>query len=344
MRYVNKVKNSCFETYATLKNLDKIDKTEFKAHSLGGGSPQGLIDDINHYKKQGATSFAIQDTEFGRTLQSIQKGFGYMAGLDDLYCRLWTGEYYLESFSRRSNNKDKSEPRELTEGTYFSIFGTMQKLKNYITSENLSFKGTMRRMSIFAIDGKDVLDYYRPPLGRNIESLDGKLQNLGVRLGENMFELEKEKRPILIEYDDETKNYLNKYDEKLTRLAKQNDEDPYYLYQQGLFEQTCKFGMHIVISNDNRELVLEDVLKAQKQAEQATEKVRVILEEELIPHKQKQRRKNIERMIMFVRKHNPTKRELQQRMGSIGVVGQEYRDFLELGFIKLEGHKYVVNE
>lgn len=315
LKCVKKVTNTAFEVYNSETNNAEYEK---KSNMLEGGSVEGLTDDVNYFKEKGVNSFCLCSSEFGRILTGIKRDKSYMTGMDSLLCKLYSGEPFYQSFSKRRTGEYK--PRYLAPGTYFNIFGTMQKPKYYFDNK-MSQTGLVRRLSLFSVEGHEVLDNYRAPLGRDTDILYKKLKYLGEKIGSKMLELEEQLQDdslISITYNDEVKNKFNEYDEQVTRMAKINDENAYYLYKQGQFDQMLKFSMLRAISDNRKELTLEDFNLAKTHVEIATRDLQNILEGTMIPKEQKQYEDNLKRLSHYM-KQGLRKREIQQRMISYGV-------------------------
>jgi len=282
LKIFNQVLQAAFLTYHELKDDIQKGIEELKAHQLEGGSPQGLVDEINYYKeKHKIKSYAITSSEFGKLFKSIAEGKSYKEGTDALYCKLWSGEPYTESFSRRG--KEDAEPRYLPPNQYFNLLGMMQKIGKYLTNEDVAETGLARRFSIWNVEGIELVDNHKPLLGRNEDEMFGQLFELGEELGKRMVDAEKkldENNGMLISIGvtDDAKEKINELERTLGLKAKENDEDPYSLFIQGQVDQVLKYCMNRALSRNSTTINLEDLRIALAHAKIATKPLKPIFD------------------------------------------------------------------
>jgi hypothetical protein len=128
------------ETYKAVTGDGKCDSI------IMNGSVEGIADAISTYKMP---SYHGIYSEFGATLAEM-RGKEWQAGVISLLSNLYSGEYWKENLSGRT----KSSPvREVPSGTYFTLFGGMQKPKenNYLDKRTIR-QGFVRRLML--IDSK----------------------------------------------------------------------------------------------------------------------------------------------------------------------------------------------
>ena len=331
LKVFNHVLQSAFITYyETLGEIKKIGM-ELKAHQLEGGSPQGLVDDINYYKKEKKiNSFAVTSSEFGKLFKSIAGGKNYKEGTDALYCKLWSGESYTESFSRRGN--PNAEPRYLEPNQYFNLLGMMQKIDKYLTSEDVAETGLARRLSIWNVEGTELIDNHKPLLGRDEEEMFRQLEQLGDDLGKMMviaakkFE-ENKGRLLSINVSDDAKEQINKIDHQLGLKAKENDEDPYSLFIQGQVDQVLKYCLNRALSRNSSTVDLDDLRIAFVHAKIATKPLKPIFDALGSKSKMKDPEHIKNKIIEYFNK-GFTKTTVQQSMSSY-CKGKEFNIFIQ---------------
>ncbi|MFA5102487.1 MAG: hypothetical protein WC525_04990 [Candidatus Thermoplasmatota archaeon] len=325
--YVDIVKNSCFDQFhnAGLSPENRAKKNlEITAHSLDGGSPQGLIDDINQFRDGTNGSVAIQSEEFGKRLEGILNNEGYMSRMDSILCKAYNGQFDYESFSNRQGGA-----RILHPGYYFNIFGGLQKIGKYITNTHFSDIGLGRRFNIRAVDGFYLRDntIKQPLLGRKVSDLIVSLNKIGGEIGERMKQVDKEfndnnKKLIVLTYTDEVRDYVNRLDAELDKMAKENDTNPYYLFKQGEADQILKHAMNRCISYKRTEIIMDDIKEAERLTGCGMEDLKEILESTLLPEMEKKRKQNLSAMVRYF-KQGKTRREVQQSMYAYGVTNKK---------------------
>jgi hypothetical protein len=278
VKYVNVVLFKALKRFCELCGKDKLN--EIKAHLLEGGSPEGLVDDIEALKNEGCECFLLNSSEFGRILQGIKKT-NYMAGFQQLLIKLWSGESDYQSFSKRSDVPS----RYLSPGTYFGIFGVMQKAKHYL-DENMSKTGLIRRLLILVIEGEDLKDW-KPPLIREADRCVKELEALGIEIGGKMYEhyqiYEESKQLIQLDYSDEVQKKINKIAEVHEKLARDDDDNPYYLFLVTRWEYYLKVASCYALDNDSLTIEMEHLEKAIKFVDKASKAIRETLQGCLIP-------------------------------------------------------------
>lgn len=316
LKLTNIVKRSAFKTYTTLLNKNQEDKEGFKneirAHMLECGSEGGLIDDINYFHNQGINSFCLSSPEFGKVLKGI-KDIGYMSGFDNALCRLWGGESYYQSFSHR---KDGYKPRFLPSGIYFNLFSTTQKLKHYL-HENMAVTGLVRRLLFSSIEGED-LKKYKPPLGRDTEQMEMDLAALGVIIGRLMYSCHKTDKLTILPLNPDAMQIINDGAEKWEKKAREDDENPYFLYQVSRWEHILKVSACDALSTLKIKIEIENVNKAIQFVDNATKDVMEILERLNISKYEKKDYDNKQKILKLIRK-GADRTKIQQRMSPYGV-------------------------
>lgn len=314
MSFTNIVKETAITKYVELKG-GKLDCKHFiSAASLESGTPQGLIDDIIAYKESGAFSFLLTSPEFGNAILKTNK-INYRLGFESLLCKLWSGESHTDSLSRRGENKI---PRYLPRGTYFGIYAGMQKAEHYL-DRSMSNSGLLRRLLIASVKGED-LNEWLPPLGGDYSMIYEKLTKLGENIGEKMFSLSGMKN---IELDSSAEEYLNRETFFLEKKARNDDENPYYLYKQTHWEHLLKIAANDAISRGQEEITMLNINRAVPFVDEATKNIRGVLENLLVPELQSERQKNLDRFLKLVRK-GMKKRQIQQQLSGYGVRGSEF--------------------
>jgi hypothetical protein len=300
---------------------------ELKAHMLEGGSPEGLVDDIEALKNEWCESFLLNSTEFGRILEGI-KQTNYMAGFQQLLIKLWSGESDYQSFSKKGD----SPSRYLSPGTYFSIFGVMQKAKHYL-DEKMSKTGLIRRLLILVVDGEDLKDW-KPPLIRDADRCIKELEALGIEIGEKMYEhyhiYEERKQFIQLDYSDEVQKKINKIAEEQEKLAREDDDNPYYLFLVTRWEYYLKVASCYALDNDSLIIENDHLEKAIKFVDKATKAVRETLQGCLVPiyiRRREELYKKIERVVK--KKKKILRRKMQQYLSSYGVRKKEFQTLMD---------------
>jgi len=316
--------------YKELKNDKKLN-FEIRAHMLEGGSPQGLVDDINYFRECSIESFAVRSTEFGKLFKKIYTGDSYVSGMDALLCKLWSGESYYESFSHRG--KEKPEPRYLPSNQYFNLFGTMQKIEKYLTDKKVAETGLARRLSIWNVEGEELIDKHKPLLGRDEEGMYHKLEELGEELGIAMYQthqkVEENNGELLeLKFTSESASKFNELDRILDIKAKNNDDDPYSLYIQGQVDQALKFAMNRAISRNLTIIELEDFKVALSHAKISAKPLKPLFDMMKLPEKMKSEANLLNKMEGYFKK-GKTRSEVQQRMSSYDVRKDKFHDYIE---------------
>lgn len=249
---MQKVANAAYRTYHKKIDNEKTNiDNEIKSNMLDGGSPQGLIDDINGYKENKINCHSVLSTEFGKRLSAIISGYSYMRGMDALLCKLYTGEADYESFSAK-----QGESRYLEEGAYFNLFGTLQEIGQYITDDNFFKIGLARRTSIFYHSKQSLLKRERKPLfGRDVSSMYEELEDIGERIGVRMHKL---KANHYVTTPKNIQEFLSELDIKVTNQMLENDSK-FSEYKQGRVDQIIKFSMNKAISANRKQITMDDV-------------------------------------------------------------------------------------
>jgi hypothetical protein len=338
---IKQTTDAAFNTYhELLKSPNALE--EQKAHMLDGGSPQGLIDDINNFREKGISSYAITSTEFGKRFEKIISDSSYMKGMDSLLCKLYSGESDYESFSERGA---KGGPRFLPPDQYFNLIGTMQKLEKYVTEKSFAETGLARRMSVFSLSGKDLPDKnYKPLLGRNVEVLYNDLEVLGREIGNMMFkyhqQVEEKGECLVITYSDIIRDEINRLDKEYTDKAKKLEDNPYYLYLQGRSDQIIKFAMNRAIAHDSLNIGNEELEHAKRHVNCGTKDIRSVLENLVIPEKLRNKEKQIEKLFTFIVQKKPHNMILRYFTKMYGV---HAKDLAELYTILVEDGRIELN-
>lgn len=329
LHYIKKVMHSAFMKLGDKTNDFELYKDEIKAHLLEGGSPQGLADEIIRLRIKGLNSFCLSSTEFGRILSAIKGQVGYMGGFDNLLVKLWSGEPMYESFSSRGDNK----PRYLESGTYFNICSTTQKIKYYLDNK-MAQTGFTRRLLIAGINASDIKDY-KPPLGFDTESMEKQLEELGYKIGDRMHMLQnkqqtikKESRLIDLPIEQEAINEINRYAEPWAEKVKEDDENPYYLYQQTRWEYVLKISANRTLMEFRPEVTINDVKRAIPFVDNATKDIRQILEKTSIPPKMIDKENHMDKICNYFKK-GLTIKQVQQYMCGYGVHKDLYKYYLK---------------
>jgi hypothetical protein len=294
---------------------------------LEGGSPEGLVDDIELLKNEGCDCFLLNSPEFGRILEGIKKT-SYMAMFQPLLIKLWSGESDYQSFSKRSD----APSRYLSPGTYFSIFGVMQKAKHYL-DENMSKTGLIRRLLIIVVKGEDLKEW-KPPLIRTTDKCFKDLEALGQEIGEKIYEYyqksEKKKELIQLSYSTEVQEKINQIAKEHELLARDDDDNPYYLFLVTRWEYYLKVASCYALDSDSLTIEIEHLEKAIPFVDEATKTVRETLQDCLIPLYIRRREnliKKIERVVN--KKKKILKREMQQYLGPYGVRKNEFQALID---------------
>jgi len=322
------VLDGAFANYYKILDKDKLLSFEIEAHMLEGGSPQGLIDDINYFRNKGIDSFAIRSTEFGRLFKSIYQGANYMSGMDELLCKLWSGESKYESFSKRGKNKH--EPRFLPPNQYFNLLGTMQKAEKYLDDKKVAETGLARRLSIWNIEGEELLNKHKPWLGRNENKMYKSLDKLGKEIGECMYKtnMKLDNSDFLyLHFTDKAKDKFNELDRMLDMRAKKNDDDPYSLFLQGQIDQALKFAMNRAISRGSHIIDKNDFEISLKHAKMSAQPLKPLFERLKVPKKMRDRENLLNKMEKYFKK-GLSRSKVQQRMSGYGVHATEFNNYL----------------
>jgi len=338
VKYVNIVLFTALKRFCELCGKDKLN--EIKAHMLEGGSPEGLVDDIEALKNESCECFLLNSSEFGRILDGIKKT-NYMAGFQQLLIKLWSGESDYQSFSKRSD----APSRYLSPGTYFGIFGVMQKAKHYI-DENMSKTGLIRRLLILIVEGEDLKDW-KPPLIRDADRCKKELEALGIEIGEKMYEhyknYEERDQLIQLDYSDEVQKEINKMAEEHEKLARDDDDNPYYLFLVTRWEYYLKVASCYALDDDSLTIEIEHLKKAIKFVDRASKAIRETLQGCLVPINIRRREdmyKKVERIVK--KKKKILRRKMQQYLSSYGVRKKEFQTLMD-GCIEEKIIKYEHN-
>ncbi len=318
-----------FSIYYKELKKDELLGYEIKAHMLEGGSPQGLIDDINYFWDTGIVSYAIRSSEFGRLFKLIYQGTNYMNGMDGLLCKLWSGESYYESFSSRGK---KHKPRYLPPNRYFNLLGTMQKAEKYLDDKKVAETGLARRLSIWDVSGEELLDKYKPLLGRDEEKMYIKLGELGQELGKRMFDTRNrlgDNDFLYLDFTDGAKEKFNDLDRTLDRKAKENDDDPYYLFIQGQIDQTLKFAMNRAISRGSDVINEEDFDVSLSHAKISAIPLKPLFNKLKVPKIMRDKEHLLSKMEDYF-KRGLSRSKVQQRMIGYGVHAFEFNEYLSV--------------
>ena len=341
LKHVSTVRFKAFETYRKGTNDAE---NEIKSHILESGSPEGLIDDINSLKNEFMECFCLSSSEFGTSiLKPIINKSGYMAHMDALLCKLWSGEYVYQSFSNKGKKNKKSNTRYLEAGTYFNIFSTMQKAKQYL-DEGLSKTGLARRLLIVSVEGTDLTEY-KPPLGYDTDEMTKELEKLGIRIGNEMIKMDKkQKNPgyIPIPYNEDVEKIINTYSKDWEIRARDNDEDPYMLYQQSRWEHVLKIACCNASSTVKSVITKKHVESAIKFVDNSTKNMEYILNQSLIDKEKERENKLLNKMCQWF-KDGLKKREVQQRLSAYNIHKTEFEGFMKILIndqrIKMKGNE-----
>lgn len=322
--FANVVRFTALKRFCEL--CGKNEMNEIKAHMLEGGSPEGLVDDIEYLKNEGCECFLLNSSEFGRILEGIKKT-NYMAMFQPLLIKLWSGESDYQSFSKRSG----APSRYLSPGTYFSIFGVMQKAKYYL-NEKMSKTGLIRRLLIMVIEGEELKDW-KPPLIRDADKCVKDLELLGFEIGEKMYEYykkyEETKQLIKLNYSDEVQNEINRIAEKHELMAREDDENPYYLFLVTRWEYYLKVASCYALDDDSLIINTEHLEKAILFVDEATKAIRETLQCFLIPiyiRRMEELLKKIEKTVN--KKKKILRRKMQQYLSPYGVRKNEFQTLI----------------
>lgn len=322
LNYINQVKFSAIERYCEERKNSDVEN-EMQTQILEGGSPQGLADDIIYHRKKGLNSYCLSSTEFGRILDSIKHGQGYMTLFDSLLCKLWSGEPYYESFSKKGGN----ESRYVKPGTYFNICSTSQKIKLYL-DDKMSQTGLCRRLLVASVEGTDIdFTKYKAPMGYDTEKMVEDLKDFGSKIGAAMLGYHNRANGKIIELpcSSESLDKINKYAEPWAKKVLEDDENPYFLYQQTRWEYVLKVAANIALLQGKRTIAIEQVDAAITFVDNCTKDIRTILERSQIPTKMKDQENHLNRICDYFKK-GLTQREVQSRMSGYGVHAQKHED------------------
>ena len=312
--------------YKELQN-EKLLGFEIKAHMLEGGSPQGLIDDINYFESKGINSFAIRSSEFGRLFKSIYQGTNYMNGMDGLLCKLWSGESHYESFSMRGK---KHEPRFLKSNQYFNLLGTMQKADKYLDDKRVAETGLARRLSIWNISGEEILNNHKPLLGRDEDKMYDKLNLLGKELGRRMYETKMKLGDndfLYLDFTDEAEKKFNALDKTLDKKAKENDDDPYSLFIQGQIDQALKFAMNRAISRGSEVINIDDFNVSLSHTRISAKPLKPLFDKLKVPKIMRDKEHLLNKMEQYF-KEGQSRTEVQKRMSGYGLHAIDFNEYL----------------
>ena len=321
------VLEGAFSNYYKELEKDELLSFEIKAHMLEGGSPQGLIDDINYFWDSGIVSFAIRSSEFGRLFKSIYEGTNYMNGMDGLLCKLWSGESFYESFSSRGK---KHNPRFLPPNRYFNLLGTMQKAEKYLDDKKVAETGLARRLSIWDVSGKELLDNHKPLLGRDEDKMYKKLKELGQELGKCMYDTQvkiDDNDLLYLDFTDEAEVKFNELDSLLDKKAKENDDDPYCLFIQGQIDQTLKFAMNRAISRGSNIIDISDFEVSLSHAKMSAKPLKPLFDKLKVPKLMRNKEHLLKKMEDYFKK-GLSRADVQQRMMGYGVHAIRFNDYL----------------
>ena len=243
----------------------------------------------------------------------------------------------------------------LAPNTYFSIFGTMQKAKYYI-KENMAHTGLMRRFCIFSVEGIDLPnENWKPPLGTQTDDLSPLLDQLGKEIGQRMYtyglklkelrtklpkNIDKKQVFLPLYYDKEVEKLGNEYARSIEIPAREDDENPFLLFQQNRFEHTMKFAGLLAVANGRNNVTIEDFNTCKKIIEHTTKSMEDTLYGTASSKKKNEHEKNRERLYQYIKKNRLDKRTIQMRMGRFGVKSKE----LELLYAKLKGDHRILED
>jgi chaperonin cofactor prefoldin len=230
------------------------------------GSIEGLIDDIEQYRKTFTElplmndkykehnklyHIDFQSTEFGDTLSAMSGDNSYLKGMARLLSKLYYGEGGKISLSHRGGKKS----RYLRDNTYGTMFVLMQKVGLYL-DKYLIDQGFLRRCIL--INKK--ADKHLPPLkefdpgyeDRIIKSLMDNLQ----RKMENVLAWlekshEKFDKPIMARISTDVEQEINKISAERDADVDANEEDNVALFRQSESEILVKLSVIYAIDNES---------------------------------------------------------------------------------------------
>lgn len=327
LKTVGIVKNAALQKYAG----DDKDKyhNELRSLMLESGSPQGLIDAINLHKSKGAKSFCLTSPEFGKILDEM-KSQQYMTGFGSLLVKLWGGESDYQTYSERGGSK----PRFLEEGTYFNVLASTQKIHHYLDSKT-SQTGLARRLLIASLEGTDLTDY-KDPLGYDDDAMKSDLMKLGSEFGTVMMGCESLASTfpdglIPLPCSNDALTLINSQAKDVEISARDNDENPYYLYQAAKWEHILKISANDTIARLTQKTIeIDNVKKANDFVDYATKDVKRILETMILPEEDKKIMTRLNAMLRYIKKGYSRSDTQKYMRGGYGVLLGQFEIYITM--------------
>jgi len=342
LSYINKVVLTAIDYYSHETKIDDASIKNMKiAQMLEGGSPEGLADKLAWLREREINNICLSSSEMGRIFSAIQNAHDYMSDYDKILCKVWSGEPLYDCFSKRG--KKSKDDRYVEEGTYFNICSTMQKIKNYFNGK-MSQTGFVRRLLINSIDGSDIKDW-KAPMGYDDDNLHKELNEFGKRIGTVMIgyasRVVKNKCKLLdLVPTQDVIDRINKYAEHWDKLVREDDENPYYLYQQTRWEYAAKVSGNCALLHGKTCIDISDVEKSIPFIDARTKDIRTELEKQMILPKMRDRENHLQKIMKYFSK-GLTNKETQQRMIGYGIHAENYNEYKK---ILLEDGKIKINK
>ncbi len=252
-------------------NMDEEETyKQIHASIIEEGSPEGIEDNIINTDLD---TYTILSYEFGNMLSRIKSRTRYEFGVDALLSRLYYGESYKASFSRR--RKDGEFERIIPPGLYVTMLVGMQELDRYLEDDWAFRQGLMRRITIVSMkpiteqEQEEIHRNWKPPIDlyRVEWKAQSKLEELAGDIAERMLTYkrlnESKGHDIIREYrsirvypvifKDEITKEINKLAEREDREVLKH-ADVSTLYRQSLWEQLAKFSACHTIAEPEEEI------------------------------------------------------------------------------------------
>lgn len=149
--------------------------SKFRLSDIEEGSPEGIVDRIQEGIEEGVNSYHITSSEFGGVLQKIA-GKGYEKGVDSLLSKLYYGESFNQSLSRRGGGRSRDIPK----GMYVTMYSAMQEPSLYL-SESMSRQGLLRRIKIMWVKPEDIdMKNWKSPFEKGYDDIWDELKEYAV--------------------------------------------------------------------------------------------------------------------------------------------------------------------
>ena len=200
---------------------------KFRLSDIEEGSPEGIVDRIQEGIAEGINCYHMTSTEFGGVLQRIS-GKGYEKGVDSLLSKLYYGESFNQSLSRRSGARSRYIPK----GMYVTMYSAMQEPSLYL-SESMSRQGLLRRIKLIWEKSEDIdMNNWKPPFEKNYNNIWEELKEFALN----------DILPFMLEYC--TKDKLREI--KFTPEVKERINEDSYKIDKALKNDPSDFNIYIL--------------------------------------------------------------------------------------------------